>query len=64
MLADSLAKMLKGNEEFVLVDDQKVVYETCLARAEQASETRKQVVIVKGGPGTGKRWSRSICWWR
>ena len=54
MLADSLAKMLKGNQEFVLVDDQKVVYETCLARAEQASETRKQVVIVKGGPGTGK----------
>lgn len=54
MLADSLAKMLKGNEEFVLIDDQKVVYETCLARAEQASENRKQVVIVKGGPGTGK----------
>ena len=54
MLADSLAKMLKGNQEFVLVDDQKVIYETCLARAEQASETRKQVVIVKGGPGTGK----------
>ncbi|WP_213605424.1 DUF2075 domain-containing protein [Pseudoxanthomonas japonensis] len=54
MLADSLGKMLKGNQEFVLIDDQKVVYETCLARAEQASETRKQVVIVKGGPGTGK----------
>nr|WP_225589561.1 DUF2075 domain-containing protein [Pseudoxanthomonas sp. PXM01] len=46
--------MLKGNQEFILIDDQKVVYETCLARAEQASETRKQVVIVKGGPGTGK----------
>ncbi|MFC4729206.1 DNA/RNA helicase domain-containing protein [Coralloluteibacterium thermophilus] len=54
MLADSLAKMLKGNREFVLVDDQKVVYETCLAKAEQASDTRRQVVIVKGGPGTGK----------
>ncbi|MBJ6978394.1 DUF2075 domain-containing protein [Luteimonas sp. MC1895] len=54
MLADSLAKMLKGNREFVLVDDQKVVYETCLAKAEQASEARKQVVIVRGGPGTGK----------
>ncbi|NCT71148.1 MAG: DUF2075 domain-containing protein [Xanthomonadaceae bacterium] len=54
MLADSLAKMLKGNQEFILIDDQKVVYETCLARAEQAGETRKQVVIVKGGPGTGK----------
>ncbi|RYI06263.1 MAG: DUF2075 domain-containing protein, partial [Acetobacteraceae bacterium] len=54
MLADSLAGMLKGNEEFVLVDDQKVVYETCLAKAAQASDARKQVVIVKGGPGTGK----------
>lgn len=54
MLADSLAKMLKGNQEFVLVDDQKVVYETCLAKAAQASDVRKQVVIVKGGPGTGK----------
>ncbi|MCD9125776.1 DNA/RNA helicase domain-containing protein [Luteimonas fraxinea] len=54
MLADSVAKMLKGNQEFVLVDDQKVVYETCLAKAAQASDARKQVVIVKGGPGTGK----------
>ncbi|TBV74218.1 DUF2075 domain-containing protein [Pseudoxanthomonas winnipegensis] len=54
MLADSVAKMLRGNEEFVLVDDQKVVHETCLAKAAQASDARKQVVIVKGGPGTGK----------
>jgi DUF2075 family protein len=54
MLADSLAKMLKGNREFVLVDEQKLVYETCLAKAAQASNARKQVVIVKGGPGTGK----------
>lgn len=54
MLTDSIAKMLKGNQEFVLVDDQKVVYETCLAKAAQASDDRKQVVIIKGGPGTGK----------
>lgn len=54
MLADSVAGMLKGNKEFVLIDDQKLVYENCLARAAQASDTRKQVVIVKGGPGTGK----------
>jgi DUF2075 family protein len=54
MLADSVAKMLKGNREFVLVDDQKVVYETCLAKAAQARDDRKQVVIIKGGPGTGK----------
>ena len=54
MLADSLAGMLMGNREFVLVDDQKVVFETCLAKAAAASSERKQVVIVRGVPGTGK----------
>lgn len=54
MLADSLVKMLKGNQEFVLVDDQKVVYETALALAKRATADKKQVVIIKGGPGTGK----------
>ena len=54
MLADSVARMLRGNREFVLVDDQKVVFETCLAKSAEASSTRKQVVIVQGGPGTGK----------
>ncbi|MGH8603138.1 MAG: DNA/RNA helicase domain-containing protein, partial [Gammaproteobacteria bacterium] len=54
MLADSLAKMLKGNQEFVLVDDQKVVYETALALSKRATAEQKQVVIIKGGPGTGK----------
>jgi uncharacterized protein len=54
MLADSLAKMLKGNQEFVLVDDQKVAYETALALARRANADAKQVVIIKGGPGTGK----------
>ena len=54
MLADSLVGMLRGNQEFVLIDDQKLVYETCLAKAAKASDKRKQVVIVKGGPGTGK----------
>ncbi|MGN7726064.1 DNA/RNA helicase domain-containing protein [Luteimonas sp. 22616] len=54
MLADSLGKMLRGNREFVLIDDQKVVHETALALARTASEDAKQVVIVQGGPGTGK----------
>jgi DUF2075 family protein len=54
MLADSIVGMLKGNPEFVLVDDQKTVYETCLAAARMASGKHKQVVIVRGGPGTGK----------
>jgi uncharacterized protein len=54
MLADSLVKMLDGAPEFVLVDDQKLVYETAIAAARGASDTKKHVVLVKGGPGTGK----------
>ena len=53
-LVESLTGMLAGKQEFVLVDDQKVVYETALALAKGASESSKQVVIVEGGPGTGK----------
>ncbi len=53
-LVESLAGMLAGKPEFVLVDDQKVVYETALSHAAAASEQSKRVVIVEGGPGTGK----------
>ncbi len=54
LLADSISKMIKGNPEFVMIDDQKVVYENALALAKKASEKNKQVLIVQGGPGTGK----------
>jgi hypothetical protein len=54
MLVDSLVGMLKGNREFVLIDDQKVAFESAAALATAASEGRKQVVIIQGGPGTGK----------
>lgn len=53
-LADSLARMLKGNPEFVLIDSQKTVYENCLAAARSTSPAKPRVVIVEGGPGTGK----------
>jgi len=53
-LADSLVKMLKGNQEFILIDDQKVVYETALSLARSASSGDKRVLVVNGGPGTGK----------
>lgn len=53
MLADSVAGLLQGKSEFVLLDDQKVVYETVLA-VDARADDRKQVVIVRGGPGTGK----------
>lgn len=53
-LADSLTSMLKGNDEFVLLDDQKVVYESAVYLAKKAQDDKKQVLIVEGGPGTGK----------
>lgn len=53
-LADSLSSMLKGNQEFVLIDDQKLVYETALDLCYKAQSDQKQVLIVNGGPGTGK----------
>lgn len=53
-LADSLSEMLIGNEEFVLIDEQKVVYETALMLASKSSDEMKNVLIVDGGPGTGK----------
>lgn len=53
-LADKLVSMMEGNPEFVMIDDQKLVFETVLALAEQATPESKQVLIVEGGPGTGK----------
>ncbi len=53
-LADSLKSLIKGNKEFILIDDQKVVYETALKLAKQSNERKKNVLIVQGGPGTGK----------
>jgi DUF2075 family protein len=47
--------MLKGNREFVMLDEQKVVYEEILNASRQSMEDgKKRVVIVQGGPGTGK----------
>jgi len=53
MLADSVVALLQGRNEFILLDDQKVAYETILQLETKAAQ-RKQVVIVQGGPGTGK----------
>ncbi len=53
-LADKLSSMLAGNEEFVLIDEQKVTFETALQLAKASSDEKKNVLIVQGGPGTGK----------
>lgn len=54
-LQEAIAKMLKGNREFVMLDEQKVVYEEILKASRKSMEdNKKRVVIVQGGPGTGK----------
>lgn len=53
-LADSLSSMVQGNQEFVMIDEQKVVYETALDLARKSQKGAKHVLIVQGGPGTGK----------
>lgn len=53
-LADQLSSMLQGNDEFVLIDDQKLAYEMALKLAGESSDEVKNVLIVEGGPGTGK----------
>jgi DUF2075 family protein/DNA replication protein DnaC len=53
-LADSLVSLLAGNDEFTMIDEQKIVYETAKSLARAAQSGEKQVLIVEGGPGTGK----------
>jgi len=55
MLQDTLESMLRGNPEFVMIDDQKIVYEQAVALAKECGQDhQKRVLIVSGGPGTGK----------
>jgi uncharacterized protein len=53
-LTDHLSSLLAGNQEFTLIDEQKMIFEVGLHLAELASRSQKKVLIVQGGPGTGK----------
>jgi uncharacterized protein len=53
-LVDAVLGMLKGVPEYVLIDEQKVAFEAILAAAAEATAGKKRVLIVEGGPGTGK----------
>ena len=53
-IADNIAKMIDGNEEFVMIDDQKVVFEYAKNLVYASNSEKKNVLIVRGGPGTGK----------
>jgi len=52
MLIDCVAGLFRGSDEFILLDDQKVAFERIMEACVQTA--RKTVIVVKGGPGTGK----------
>ena len=54
-LQDSLTKMMHGNKEFTMIDEQKVIYEDAIRIAiDTIASNEKSVLVVQGGPGTGK----------
>ncbi|MEX0382788.1 DNA/RNA helicase domain-containing protein [Spiribacter sp. 1M153] len=53
-LAASLSNLMRGKRDFLMIDDQKLAYETALEIVSLANAGHKQVLIVEGGPGTGK----------
>ena len=54
-LQDSIVSLVKGNEEFKLLDDQIVVYDMCLKMMDQCMKDKKRrSIVIEGGPGTGK----------
>jgi uncharacterized protein len=54
-LMDHVGGVIRGKSEYVLLDDQLVIYDKVLAWARQGFHDRKKAtIIVKGGPGTGK----------
>lgn len=54
-LQNAIASMIAGNEEFVMIDEQRVVYEEIIKVSVKCQKDhKKRTVICKGGPGTGK----------
>ncbi|WP_409199316.1 DNA/RNA helicase domain-containing protein [Methanobrevibacter sp. DSM 116169] len=54
-LQDVLLSMLKGNSHFVMIDEQKIAYELAVDMAHESFlDEKKRVLIIEGGPGTGK----------
>ena len=54
-LQDSILELIKGNESFVMVDEQQVAYATISKLVkDNINKNGKYTIIVRGGPGTGK----------
>ena len=54
-LMEHVGNMIKGKPEYVLLDEQLIVYDKVISCAKKGfQDRRKTIIIVKGGPGTGK----------
>lgn len=54
-LMQHVGDIIKGNPQYVLLDEQKVVYDNIYALAKKGFHDRhKHILLIKGGPGTGK----------
>lgn len=54
-LMEYTAKVIKGNDVYVLLDEQRVAYERiCLAAKRAVNRKNHSVIVIEGGPGTGK----------
>jgi len=54
-LQDCLVSLLKGNEEFILLDEQVVAFDMCNKLMDLCmKDKKKRCIIIQGGPGTGK----------
>ena len=54
-LMDHVGNIIKNNSEYILLDEQLIVYDKVLSCAKAGfHDKQKAVIIIKGGPGTGK----------
>lgn len=55
-LVEAVNSLFEGNEEFILLDEQKVAYEKVLSiyNGMDLETDQKHTILIKGGPGTGK----------
>jgi len=54
-LMDHVSKIIKESSEYILLDEQLIVYDKVIALLkDELAKDKKSVVIVRGGPGTGK----------
>ncbi|HCW54090.1 MAG TPA: peptidase S24 [Clostridium sp.] len=54
-LMNHVSNIIKGIPEYILLDEQQIVYDKVFNTIENAyKDEGKKVIIIKGGPGTGK----------